>query len=301
MTATPTPPPSPETETWRPAHPELPPGVPAPAASAAEGERAWRPWTAWAGMATVFGGSLVVSVVVAAVVALAGGEAEDLPPGALLATMLALDALFVGVAILFARTSGPVGARQFGLRGTRFWQAVGWAALLYLAYFTFAAVWGLIVGEPDEQSVVEDLGIRRDDLALIGGAVVICVVAPLAEELFFRGFFYAALRNWRGALPAALITGLVFGSLHFEGISKAEFILPLMFLGFVLCLVREKTGSLYPCIAIHAINNAIAYGVIVGWDWQIPLLVVGATAVCLGLARAAGRRWAEPRSLRASA
>jgi membrane protease YdiL (CAAX protease family) len=37
-------------------------------------------------------------------------------------------------------------------------------------------------------------------------------------------------------------------------------------LGIVLCLVREKTGSLYPCIAIHALNNSLAYGSLNGVD-----------------------------------
>jgi uncharacterized protein len=47
-------------------------------------------------------------------------------------------------------------------------------------------------------------------------------------------------------------------------------------LGFVLCLVRWRTGSLYPCIGLHALNNSIAFGVLQDWDWQILPTAAGA-------------------------
>ena len=40
------------------------------------------------------------------------------------------------------------------------------------------------------------------------------MVAPICEELLFRGYIFTALRNWRGTLPAALIIGLLFGGVH---------------------------------------------------------------------------------------
>jgi hypothetical protein len=51
---------------------------------------------------------------------------------------------------------------------------------------------------------------------------------------------------------------------------------------------------LYPCVALHAVNNAIAFGVTQDWTWQIPLLVVAGTSVSLlivtGIARGLGGR-----------
>jgi membrane protease YdiL (CAAX protease family) len=91
--------------------------------------------------------------------------------------------------------------------------------------------------------------------------MIICV-APFAEEFFFRGFFYGALRTRFPVLVAAIIDGLVFGLIHFEGSLEGLLIVPpLAVLGVVFCLVYEKTGSLYPCIALHALNNSIAYAV----------------------------------------
>jgi membrane protease YdiL (CAAX protease family) len=60
------------------------------------------------------------------------------------------------------------------------------------------------------------------------------------------------------------------------GSADAQFLLPLGFFGFALCLLRERTGSLYPCMALHCINNSIAFGSTQNWDWQILPLLVGA-------------------------
>jgi uncharacterized protein len=84
----------------------------------------------------------------------------------------------------------------------------------------------------------------------------------VAEEFFFRGFFYRALRSRYSVLVAVLIDGLVFGIIHYQG-DGAEGLLivpPLAGLGIMFCLVLERTGSLYPVIALHALNNALAYG-----------------------------------------
>jgi membrane protease YdiL (CAAX protease family) len=87
----------------------------------------------------------------------------------------------------------------------------------------------------------------------------------VAEEFFFRGFFYRALRSRYSILVAALIDGLLFGIIHWD-FSSADGLLivpPLAALGLMFCLVYERTGSLYPVIALHALNNAIAFGVTV--------------------------------------
>ena len=86
------------------------------------------------------------------------------------------------------------------------------------------------------------------------------VVAPTAEEFFFRGFFYRALRTRMGVLAAALLDGLLFGAIHYSG-SKTAVLLPVLaLLGFMFCLVYERTGTLFATIGLHALNNCVAYG-----------------------------------------
>jgi uncharacterized protein len=84
------------------------------------------------------------------------------------------------------------------------------------------------------------------------------VVAPVAEEIFFRGFFYRALRNRLSVAWAALIDGLVFGALHFESIDTAAILPVIAAFGVGQCLVYERTGSLFAVIAIHAAFNTVA-------------------------------------------
>ena len=64
-------------------------------------------------------------------------------------------------------------------------------------------------------------------------------------------------------LGAAAIDGLLFGVIHydFSGADALLILPPLGILGFIFCLVYERTGSIYPTIAMHALNNAIAFGV----------------------------------------
>ena len=117
------------------------------------------------------------------------------------------------------------------------------------------------------------MGASESTVALLAVAVLVCVIAPIAEEVFFRGYFFNALRSWRGLWPAAILTGLVFGAIHI-GSAPVPFLVPLAVFGFVLCLLYWRTGSLYPCIALHALNNSLAFGVSQHWDWQIPVLMV---------------------------
>ena len=50
-----------------------------------------------------------------------------------------------------------------------------------------------------------------------------------------------------------------------------------------MCLLYHWTGSLYPCIAVHPINNSIALGGVLHWTWQIPLLIAGSTLAALAI------------------
>jgi hypothetical protein len=101
---------------------------------------------------------------------------------------------------------------------------------------------------------------------------------------------FTALRSWHGTWPAAVITGLVFGAVH-AGSAPALDLVPLAGLGFGLCLLYRYTGSLYPCIAAHSLNNSLAFAALEGWGWQAPVLMVAALAaisVLVLLARRVG-------------
>jgi membrane protease YdiL (CAAX protease family) len=78
--------------------------------------------------------------------------------------------------------------------------------------------------------------------------------APLFEELAFRGVLYLSLRRHLGPLPAALVSGGIFSALHFY--SLAGF-LATLWSGVVWAWVFERSGSLLPAVAAHAVYNGL--------------------------------------------
>lgn len=86
------------------------------------------------------------------------------------------------------------------------------------------------------------------------------VLPPIIEELVSRGFLYTGLRSKLPFVAAAIITSLVFGIAHLEGgrLNWAA-VVDTFTLSLVLVYLREKTGSLWPAIGLHAIKNGIAF------------------------------------------
>ena len=222
-------------------------------------------WPAWySGVAFLVGliGTLIAVGVVAAVTGADTGESDV--TFTIVATLMQ-SVIFISTAVLFASFTRRPRAWHFGLRRAPFWRTVGWAALGMVSFYVAAAIYSALVSPDAEQTVAQDLGANEGTFGLIvAGFMVICV-APFAEEFFFRGFFFRALRSRFSILVAALIDGLLFGVIHydFSGADALLILPPLAVLGFMFCLVYEKTGSLWPVIALHSLNNSIAYGVAV--------------------------------------
>lgn len=253
--------------------PELPDGVaPTPAAPR------WKPWTAWGALILGFAGAIAGGIAIGVVFAASGGSFDN--PGAafnILATVVQ-DGSLILAALFFARKAGSLQLGDFGLRGTRIASAAGLAVVCMVAFFVFTAVWTAIAGSTEDAGkLLDNLGVKESTLALLSGVVLVCVVAPIAEEFFFRGYFFTALRGWRGMWPAAILTGLVFGAIH-AGSAPLVSLVPLAFFGLALCVLYDRTGSLYPGIAVHALNNSLAFGVAEHWDWQIVPTALGAFA-----------------------
>jgi hypothetical protein len=221
-------------------------------------------------------GGLIVDIPAAALGA--NVTASHVPAGLEIADTAVQEVGFVLVAIFFAQLGGrAVAAWQFGLRPTPLWRAVRLLLGLLFTFLLFSIIWGLLLNAGKEK-LLEQLGAGESTTLLLLSAGLTCVVAPICEEFLFRGFIFTALRNWRGVWPAAAITGLVFGAVH-AGSAPAVDLVPLAALGFGLCLLYRYTGSLYPCIAAHSLNNCIAFGSLEDWGWQIPILLVAALAI----------------------
>ncbi len=150
------------------------------------------------------------------------------------------------------------GWRKIGLANFRYFNAFLTALLAYLLFFVFELAYNYllveVLGSPAPP--VQDLkplfgsGSTGYLLALTLGGFV----APVAEEFFFRGFFYTALRSRWGIKPALILSSLIFALFHLSFL-----LFPLLFLmGVLLAFLYEKRGSLDASFLLHILNNIVA-------------------------------------------
>jgi membrane protease YdiL (CAAX protease family) len=244
----------------------------------------WPAWYAGVGFLVAISATLVI-VGIVSVFTTGFEEGADTDATFTVVATLIQSVVFIATAVVFASFTRRPRPWHFGLRRTRLWPAVGWAAGALVTFYVLAAIYSVAVQPDAEQTVAEDLGSDEGTFGLIAAGFMIVCVAPVAEEFFFRGFFYRALRSRWSAFAAATIDGLLFGIIHFDfsGSDALLILPPLALLGFLFCVVYERTGSLYPVIAMHSINNAIAYGAQAdGWEVSVvlgPLMILACMLV----------------------
>jgi hypothetical protein len=239
------------------AEPTIPGGEPPPARPATPPT----PGGEWGAM-RVLGGllALVALVIVeAGIVSAFDPDLETLEGQLSLQGMLELT--LIGVAFAVARPGrGLAAPAELGIRGAP-WRAFGVALLAFLAYVVFAAVYAPLV-QPEQEDIARDLGYGETTLGSVTIGVLIVALAPVAEETFFRGFMFGGLRRRAPFAVAALVSGAVFGLFHYTGPDTWGVVPQLAVLGIILAWVYERTGSLWPAIFLHTINNAIAFAIL---------------------------------------
>lgn len=175
---------------------------------------------------------------------------------------LALGGTALGFALVDSggRLKDAFGRLGLGARITL--GAIGLALLAWLIYILFAAVLTPLL-QPDQEDVTRELGTNKDSVLSIAIAgILIVVLAPLSEELFFRGFMFASLRRSMPLWPAAVIAAVVWGSLHLSG-GNIGVAVQLSVFGVILAWLYERSGTLWAPITAHALNNTIAFIVLI--------------------------------------
>lgn len=210
---------------------------------------------------------VVGSLVVAALVIGIGITNGDLPlaegQGMAAAPLFWLGVLIYGVVAaavyLFAarRTQGDWSLLGFG--AFAWWwlplaPVITMAMLLGMGLVNVALVMPFTGGEFENPQIEALTGggssLSLDELGAL--MILVAVVAPIVEELFFRGMLYPVLRQRWSAMAAIVINGFLFALIHVMPI-----LLPGLFLvGMVLAWVRERSGSIIPCMVIHALQNS---------------------------------------------
>lgn len=197
--------------------------------------------------------ALVVSLVLGIpAVFFTDGEGELTTTGNVVAQIgTVLGLLLVPLAVARSRGARTLGEAlwRLGVRGFRP-SAFKWMAAAVGAYLLFAMLYSALILEPEQEDIAAGFGPVPVQVALI------VFGAAITEELAFRGMLFGGLRERLPRVPAALAAGTVFGILHaFTGLSAVP---PLIALGFIFCLLYEKTGSIVPGILLHMLNNSVA-------------------------------------------
>ncbi len=133
--------------------------------------------------------------------------------------------------------------------------ALGLAIFALVAYLIAAILLSTWL-DPDQEDVTDELGTGAV------AAFLIVIAAPVSEELFFRGFMYAGLRRSMPIWPAALISATIWGSLHLSSGNIAVAVQLAVF-GVALAWLYERSGTLWAPLFAHALNNTIAFIVLV--------------------------------------
>jgi membrane protease YdiL (CAAX protease family) len=156
--------------------------------------------------------------------------------------------------IVLAIAAGPQLKEVLALRPPKSWpRALGVAALVLVAIYVFGAVLDPYLHAGREQGLTPTGWQPSHAAAFAANFVVIAVVAPVVEELTFRGLGYSLLAPF-GTWTAILGTGLLFGLAH----GLVEGLPILAAFGVGLAIVRSRSGSVYPGMLLHSAFNAIA-------------------------------------------
>lgn len=209
-----------------------------------------------AGLATI--GLVILGVVISVALSFAWSAfgLPELSQGAQVFLIFGLEALLVVPAWIWGPGKHGGGWARLGLRPFPALQGIAWVIGGLIAILGINVVWEGIrqqlgwPGQPDFLPIFGE-GIGGLVLALFLGGVV----APIAEEVFFRGYLYAGARRVWGVVWGAVASSIIFAVVHVvPGVLPPIFVMALVFV-----VIYERTRSIWPCIILHGAVNSLAF------------------------------------------
>lgn len=227
-----------------------------------EAPRAQR-FPTWADMLAVVGiyllATVATSIVVGIVAAISGGveglvDKMSSGPMSALSYALSMGLTIVGVLIYRKLRRGTGRMFHFSLRGFN--------PMLILWGFVMVLLTGIVI-EPVLELFPDAFLKLIDQMGVHGGwsVLMLVVLAPIMEEVLFRGILLESVRSKHSAGRAIVVSALMFGVIHFI----PQQVVNAFVIGLILGYIYVRTESLWPVIVIHALNNAMAY-VIMQWS-----------------------------------
>ena len=205
----------------------------------------------------LIGWAVLVAVLAAISYAAHFASEGDIPDDALYRWSTAIGGLvqYVIILVIVLALARGLAPATLGLRAPASWRAAaGWLAGALVAIWVIGAILNLFLKAGEEQGLVPDGWDSDRAAAFAANFVVVALVAPVVEELTYRGLGFAAVRDAFGAIAAVGVTAAAFGLAH--GLVVALPVLTIF--GLILGWLRLRTESLYPPIILHAFFNGIA-------------------------------------------
>lgn len=178
--------------------------------------------------------------------------------------------LVLGAPYLVVRSKTSL--ETLGISRSVSWSDIGLSILSMLPYYIASGVlvWVLSRVLPDLVDMNQVQAIPFQNLTFryeyAVAFITLVVLAPLAEELFFRGYFLGKLKTNLNVWASVIITALVFGLLHLPGNTTASGIelqwavaIDTFALGVVLGVLRVTTGSIWAGVLLHMVKNTIGF------------------------------------------
>jgi membrane protease YdiL (CAAX protease family) len=160
-------------------------------------------------------------------------------------------AIILAVVLAIARGIAPA---TLGLARPRWRQAVARIGVALVTIWVVGAVLNLFLQAGKEQGLVPKEWDPGKAAPFVANFIVVACVAPVVEELTYRGLGFAAVRDTFGNGAAVVVTAVAFGLAH--GLVVALPVLTIF--GLILAWLRLTTGSIYPTIALHALFTGVA-------------------------------------------
>ena len=231
-------------------------------------ERWWPPLTALKFPAAIVSFVFMIAMVV---IQLSIPENSDSLAVALLSLGI-LGASVIGmplVALLSARrwgTNGMLRSIGFRIRWIDLLIGVVSAGGMFIMMAVINLIWMAFGGETGSNLEGYETTDPGDTTFLFLILFVLAgIIAPITEELLFRGSMFRGLLDKMGTWPALIVQGFVFGSMHYtpgQGWGNANLIFSLGVLGVALGVLTKLTGRLGAAIVAHAVFNMTALGVL---------------------------------------
>lgn len=174
-----------------------------------------------------------------------------------------VEILIVALVCFFLRLRKVDLVELFGLREVALRKIPGMAVLLLLACYPLLGVAAVLSerlggggGEPQEIVQFFLDSSSKGDLWAAGATIVMgALVAPVAEELIFRGYIYAISKRYLGIAAGILVNSTLFAAIH---LNQAA-LLPLFVLAVCFSLVYEATGSILVSMSMHSLFNLATF------------------------------------------